>query len=74
MASKHARDIYKRLGKNIKTQRKKIGLTQEEAAYRSKLGYKRWQCIEAGKANTTVSTLNRIASVLKVDIQKLLAP
>jgi transcriptional regulator with XRE-family HTH domain len=66
--------LLRRLAVNIKTARKKRGLTQEEAAYRSGIGYKRWQNIESGRANTTVFTVGRIAKTLGVDIHALFNP
>ncbi len=65
--------MLKRLGKNMKAYRKKRGLTQEEAAFRSRLGYKRWQRLESGRSNTTLLTLGKIAAVLRTDIQKLVS-
>ena len=59
------------LSRNIRAIRKERKMTQEEAAFRSGIGYKRWQALEAGRSNTTLFTLCRIASVLKVSIRRL---
>ena len=72
--SSAAKDILKRLAKNIRTGRIRVKMTQEEAAFRSAIGYKRWQDLEAGRANTTVATLTRIAAILRVDIRRLFTP
>lgn len=50
------------------------GLTQEAAAARADIDYKRWQRIEQGKVNPTVRTLLRVADVLDVEASELLVP
>lgn len=74
MKSKAIKDALRRVAKNIRAIRTHRRMTQEEAAYRSGIGYKRWQDLEAGRSNTTLLTLTRIATILRVDVQKLLAP
>ena len=73
MATRKQKAVLVRMARNIKTARVGRKITQEEAAFRSGIGYKRWQQLEAGRANTTILTLIRIASVLKVDIHRLLS-
>jgi transcriptional regulator with XRE-family HTH domain len=48
--------------------RVRAGLTQEEAAGRADIDYKRWQRIEQGAVNPTVATLARIASALTMKL------
>ena len=66
--------FLKRVGAHIKAWRLKRRMTQEEAAHRSRIDYKRWQRIEQGGANVTLVTLGRIAAVLRVPPDRLLRP
>lgn len=59
-------------GVRIKTIRVARKMTQEEVSHRSGIGYKRYQVIEAGKANITLGTIGRIATALKICPSKLL--
>jgi transcriptional regulator with XRE-family HTH domain len=56
------------IAKRIREARAVAGLSQEEAASRAGVGYKRWQEIESGAANPTVRTLDRIAETLGVEL------
>jgi transcriptional regulator with XRE-family HTH domain len=56
----------------IRAARTSAGLSQEEAASRAGIGYKRWQEIEGGAANPTIRTLDRIATTLGVEIWNIL--
>lgn len=49
-------------------------MTQEEAAAAAAVGYKRWQDLEAGRANTTILTLARIAAALGIDFWTIVQP
>jgi transcriptional regulator with XRE-family HTH domain len=49
-------------------------LTQEIAASRCGIDYKRYQKIELGRVNVTVRTLVRIADGLGVDFWRLTSP
>jgi transcriptional regulator with XRE-family HTH domain len=60
------------IGAHIRHARLAAGLSQENAAARSGVGYKRWQEIEAGSANPTIRTLDRIATTLGVTIWRIL--
>ena len=60
------------MGRGIKAVREARRLTQEDASHHSGIGYKRWQVIEAGKANITIGTLGRMAQALRVRPSKLL--
>jgi transcriptional regulator with XRE-family HTH domain len=61
------------IGRRIRLARESVGLTQEEAAGRSRIDYKRWQRIELGSVNVTVRTLLRVAATLDKTIWELLA-
>jgi len=63
--------ILARTGKRIKAARVARGITQEDAAHRSGIDYKRWQRIEAGKAYVTLLMLGRLAGVLRIRPGKL---
>lgn len=52
----------------IRDARIRIGITQEEAANRAGIDYKRWQRLEQGTVNPTVATLARIAAALRVKL------
>jgi transcriptional regulator with XRE-family HTH domain len=56
------------IGAHIRRARLVAGLSQEDAAARSGIGYKRWQEIEGGAANPTIRTLDRIATTLGIEI------
>jgi len=60
--------------RNVRRWRAQRGLTQEEAAARARIDYKRWQRIEAGQVNLTLKTLERIARTLRLDPLKLFQP
>lgn len=59
--------ILKETGGNIVLLRTALGMTQEEAAFRSNLSVSRYQDIERGCANTTADSLIRIAQTFQVD-------
>lgn len=48
------------------------GMTQEAAASRAGIDYKRWQRLEAGEVNATVRTLVRAAGALGTTFWELL--
>jgi transcriptional regulator with XRE-family HTH domain len=58
----------------MEDQRKKLGLSQEDAAQKAGLaGRQVWQNITSGrKANVTLETLNKIAVALRCDPRDLL--
>lgn len=62
-----------RIGANLRTARLTVGFTQEQAAHRAGMDYKRWQRLEAGEVNATVRTLIRAALAVEVDLPRLLA-
>ncbi|MFH0899245.1 MAG: helix-turn-helix transcriptional regulator [Pseudomonadota bacterium] len=65
--------ILRELGIRIRVAREAAKLTQEEAASRAGIDYKRWQRLEAGTVNATVRTLVRVAGAVGEDFWTLLA-
>ena len=59
-------------GRRIASLRKGLGLTQEEAADRAGIDYKRWQRLEGGSVNATLRTLLRVSEALDVNIWTML--
>lgn len=65
-------NIYKRVGGNIKTFRKKAKLTQEQLADKSPtLDRAKISDMENGKEDFMFSTLLEIANGLNIDVEKL---
>lgn len=64
--------IYKKLGDNIRTIRKRGGLTQEELAEMANMDPKSVIEIENGKRNPTLKTIKKIANALKIGANELL--
>ena len=62
-----------RLATNARRLRTAAGLTIKQAAARGELHWRHWQKVEAGKNNTTLATLIRLAAALKVTPAELLA-
>lgn len=60
-------DILKIIGKNIAYLRRKLGLSQEEMAYRAHIDRSYLSQIEHGKRNITLIMLIEIAQVLDVE-------
>jgi transcriptional regulator with XRE-family HTH domain len=72
VAKRTAALILRQVGAQVRRARTSRGLTQEEAAARAGIGYKRLQAIEAGSVNATIRTLARIADGLEYDFWRLL--
>ncbi len=70
-AEEPVRQVLREIGRNIRAARLATGLTQEEAAARAKIDYKRWQMIERGAANVTVKTLARMAGATGVTVWRV---
>ncbi|MBD1433766.1 helix-turn-helix transcriptional regulator [Sphingobacterium sp. DN00404] len=65
-------EIYKRIGFNLKQERKKAKLTQGQLAEKTaKLDASKISDIENGKEDFMFSTLLEIANGLGIDIEKL---
>ena len=63
----------KKIGTNIKELRTKKNWTLESVEERGYRSWKHWQSIEAGQRNINMTTLLRIAKVLKVKPERLLS-
>lgn len=65
-------DIMKAFGANLKKVRLAQGMTQEELANKADIAFSSVARIEAGKINTSISTIVRLAATLKVDKKELM--
>lgn len=65
--------IVREVGRRIRDARLAAGLSQEEAAHRAGVGYKRWQDIERGRAGPTLRSLWRISNALGISIWDLMS-
>jgi transcriptional regulator with XRE-family HTH domain len=66
--------VLKEIGARLRAAREAAGLSQEDAAHRAGIDYKRWQRLESGQVNATVRTLMRASGAVKTDLWMLLAP
>ena len=60
--------FLKDFGKNVRSIRKKQGLTMEAVANEADIEYRQYARIERGEINTSIVTLLRISQVLKIDL------
>jgi transcriptional regulator with XRE-family HTH domain len=65
--------VLREIGARVRAARLAAGLSQEEAAHRAGIDYKRWQRLETGSVNATVRTLIRAARAVRKDLWQLLA-
>lgn len=70
MVEKH-KDIYERIGMNVRKARKERGYTQEQLAKKKKLDRSKISDIENGKEDFMFSTLLEIAEGLEKDVEVL---
>lgn len=64
-------DVRVRVGLNLQNARRQRGLSQEELAHLASVHQTYLSGVERGKRNPTIEVLNRIASVLGIDIEHL---
>lgn len=64
-------DIYKLIGLNIRKQRKIIGISQEELAFRLQSARNYIGCIERGEKQPSLPFLIDIADILNIEVYKL---
>lgn len=64
--------IQRAVGRSIRAARLAAELTQEQAASKAGIDYKRWQRLEAGEVNMTVRTLVRVSKAVGVTFWELL--
>ena len=68
-----APELAARLGRNIRQLREARGLTQEQVARLAELPRSTWASLESGAANPTLAVLSRVAHVLQVSLEELVA-
>jgi len=61
-----------RMAARLKALRERRGLTQEQLAEKSRVGRSHLARLETGKQDPTLSTLEKLAKALNVDVAKLL--
>jgi transcriptional regulator with XRE-family HTH domain len=66
-------ELASRLGRNIRQLREARGLTQEQVAHLAEVPRSTWASLESGAANPTLAVLNRVAHVLQVSLEELVA-
>lgn len=64
--------LLKRFGKNVKIERVKKDLTQEQLAEIMNVSQNYVACIETGKQNMSLAKVLELADFLQVDIETLL--
>lgn len=64
-------DIDKKVGLNIRVQRVKRGISQEELADLSGIARSTMGIVERGEQSPSLQTIAKIATALKIDIYKL---
>jgi len=64
--------LLKCFGKNVKIERIKQDLTQEQLAEKMDVSQNYIACIESGRQNMSLGKILELAKVLGVDIEKLL--
>lgn len=69
-ASRDSKFLIK-LGKNLRKIREESNLTQEALSHKAEIPRSQVARIERGEVNPTISTLKRIADVLKVGVAQL---
>ena len=68
MTSKSARI---RFGQRVRELRKKMGLSQEELGFKSKLHRTYIGSIERGEQNISIDNIDKLSKVLKVNLSEL---
>jgi y4mF family transcriptional regulator len=53
----------------LKQRRKELGITQEQLAEIADVGLRSLKAIECGKANPTLDTLSKLASVMGMEVK-----
>lgn len=64
-------NIDKKVGMNIRLERIKRGISQEELADIADIARSTMGIIERGEKSPTLQTLNKIATALEIDLYKL---
>ena len=66
------RDLRRRLADNLRSERKRLGLTQERTAERTGYSLQHFQRIECELVNVPLDTVARLAHALQLDPERLL--
>ena len=64
--------LLKRFGKNVKIERIKKDLTQEQLSVILNVNSNYIACIECGRQNMSLAKINELATALNINIEKLL--
>ncbi len=62
--------IQEKIGKRIKELRNKMGISQEELAFRSSIHRTYIASVEVGKRNLTVTVLEKIVNALEISLSE----
>ena len=62
--------IKTKVGKRIKELRNKLGISQEELAFRSEIHRTYIASLEVGKRNVTIETLEKVVNALEVSLSE----
>ncbi|HWA28842.1 MAG TPA: helix-turn-helix transcriptional regulator [Lacunisphaera sp.] len=72
--AKGPHELQVRLGRAIKAERQRLGITQEELAWRADMHRTYIADIERGVRNITLKSIANLAEALEVSVASLLAP
>ena len=62
--------IKTKVGKRIKELRNKLGISQEELAFRSEIHRTYIASLEVGKRNVSIETLEKVVNALEVSLSE----
>ena len=62
--------IKSKVGKRIKELRNKLGISQEELAFRSEIHRTYIASLEVGKRNVSIETLEKVVNALEVSLSE----
>ena len=62
--------IKTKVGKRIKELRNKLGISQEELAFRSEIHHTYIASLEVGKRNVSIETLEKVVNALEVSLSE----
>lgn len=71
MESDEARAVLLRIGRNVKAERGRAGLKQDELAHRAAMGVAHLSRVERGVVNSSVTTYVALARALGVSVTDL---
>lgn len=66
-------DILQELGRRVRAQRKRIGMTQEQLAFVAEVDRSYYGAVERGERNVTFMVLCRLCTALRCDVASLTA-